>query len=98
MVRSPPCRKGGAILTYRAAGEAIVFDWRAPMRHIPPIRLGYFTMPLHPPHRDPAQTLQDDRDAVILADKLGFHDAFVGQQLTDRCANVTNCFMFLATL
>jgi len=75
-----------------------VFDCRAPMRHIPAMRLGYFTMPLHPPHRDPAQTLQEDRDAVILADKLGFHDAFVGEHLTDRCENVTNSFIFLATL
>jgi len=40
------------------------------MRHIPPMRLGYFTMPLHPPHRDPAQTLQEDREAVLLADGL----------------------------
>src|SRR6267154_6085484 len=76
----------------------LVFDCRVPMRHIPPMRLGYFTMPLHPPHRDPAQTLQEDRDAVILADKLGFHDAFVGEHLTDRCENVTNSFIFLATL
>src|SRR5260221_2491889 len=68
------------------------------MRHIPPMRLGYFTMPLDPPHRDPAQTLQEDRDAVILADKLGFHDAFVGEHLTDRCENVINSFIFLATL
>src|SRR3989442_15831177 len=63
-----------------------------------PVRLGYFTMPLHPPHRDPVQTLQEDREAVILADKLGFHDAFVGEHLTDRCENVSNSFIFLATL
>ena len=62
------------------------------------MRLGYFTMPLHPPQRDPLQTLQEDREAVVLADKLGFHDAFVGEQLTDRCENVTNSFIFLATL
>jgi len=62
------------------------------------MRLGYFTMPLHPPHRDPAQTLQEDRQAIILADELGFHDAFVGEHLTDRCENVTNSFIFLATL
>ena len=55
-------------------------------------------MPLHPPHRDPVQTLQEDREAVILADKLGFHDAFVGEHLTDRCENVSNSFIFLATL
>ena len=62
------------------------------------MRLGYFTMPLHPPQRDPLLTLQEDREAVILADKLGFHDAFVGEHLTDRCENVTNSFIFLATL
>lgn len=55
-------------------------------------------MPLHPPHRDPLATLQEDRDAIILADKLDFHDAFVGEHLTDRCENVTNSFIFLATL
>jgi alkanesulfonate monooxygenase SsuD/methylene tetrahydromethanopterin reductase-like flavin-dependent oxidoreductase (luciferase family) len=63
-----------------------------------PMRLGYFTMPLHPLQRDPAQTLQEDREAIILADRLGFHDAFVGEHLTDRAENVTNSFIFLASL
>jgi len=62
------------------------------------VRLGYFMMPLHPLQRDPAQTLQEDREAVIIADRLGFHDAFVGEHLTDRAENVTNSFIFLATL
>ncbi len=62
------------------------------------MRLGYFTMPLHPFGRDPLVTLQEDREAVILADKLGFHDAFVGEHLTDSAENVTNSFIFLATL
>ena len=44
------------------------------------MRLGYFTMPMHPAHRPPAETLQEDREAIILADKLGFYDAFVGEQ------------------
>jgi len=55
-------------------------------------------MPLHPRHRNPTQTLQEDREAVILADRLGFHDAFVGEHLTDPEENVTNSFIFLATL
>jgi alkanesulfonate monooxygenase SsuD/methylene tetrahydromethanopterin reductase-like flavin-dependent oxidoreductase (luciferase family) len=62
------------------------------------MRLGYFTMPLHPMGRDWAQTLDEDREAIILADKLGFHDAFVGEHLTDACENVTNSMLFLATL
>src|SRR5678815_894697 len=62
------------------------------------MRLGFFTMPLHPRHRNPTQTLQEDREAVILADRLGFYDAFVGEHLTDPEENVTNSFIFLATL
>lgn len=62
------------------------------------MRLGYFTMPLHPLERDTTQTLQEDRQAIILADKLGFHDAFVGEHLTDKAENVTNSLLFLATL
>ena len=62
------------------------------------MRLGYFTMPVHPMHRSWAETLREDRAAIILADKLGFYDAFVGEHLTDRCENVTNSMTFLATL
>ena len=62
------------------------------------MRLGYFTMPVHPLGREWAQTLQEDREAIILADELGFHDAFVGEHLTDACEQVTNSMLFLATL
>jgi len=62
------------------------------------MRLGLFMMPLHPLHREPAVTLQEDRETIILADQLGFHDAFVGEHLTDKAENVTNSFIFLATL
>ena len=62
------------------------------------MRLGYFTMPIHPMGRVWADTLQEDRQAVILADQLGFHDAFIGEHLTDTCENVTSSMMFLASL
>src|SRR3974377_2097496 len=62
------------------------------------MRLGYFTMPVHPMGRDWVQTLREDREAIILADKLGFHDAFVGEHLTDACENITNSMLFHATL
>jgi alkanesulfonate monooxygenase SsuD/methylene tetrahydromethanopterin reductase-like flavin-dependent oxidoreductase (luciferase family) len=62
------------------------------------MRLGYFSMPLHPLGREWADTLREDRDAVILADRLGFHDAFIGEHLTDRHENITNSLLFLATL
>lgn len=62
------------------------------------MRLGYFTMPLHPVGRTWRETLAEDREAIILADRLGFHDAFVGEHLTDRHENITNSLLFLATL
>lgn len=62
------------------------------------MRLGYFSMPLHPLGRPWRETLREDREAVILADRLGFHDAFIGEHLTDRHENITNSLLFLATL
>jgi alkanesulfonate monooxygenase SsuD/methylene tetrahydromethanopterin reductase-like flavin-dependent oxidoreductase (luciferase family) len=55
-------------------------------------------MPVHPAHRSWAETLKEDRQTVILADKLGFHDAFIGEHLSDRCETITNSMMFLASL
>ena len=62
------------------------------------MRLGYFAMPMHPPNRPWTATLEEDRQAVILADQLGFHDAFIGEHLTDRYENITNSMVFLASL
>ena len=62
------------------------------------MKLGMFMMPVHPIHRDWYEVLDEDRQAIILADKLGFHDAFVGEHLSDACERVTNSMMFLASL
>jgi alkanesulfonate monooxygenase SsuD/methylene tetrahydromethanopterin reductase-like flavin-dependent oxidoreductase (luciferase family) len=55
-------------------------------------------MPMHPLGRAWADTLREDQEAVVLADRLGFHDAFIGEHLTDRYENITNSLLFLATL
>jgi alkanesulfonate monooxygenase SsuD/methylene tetrahydromethanopterin reductase-like flavin-dependent oxidoreductase (luciferase family) len=62
------------------------------------MRLGYFTMPVHPLDRDFTRTLDEDREAIILADQLGFYDAFVGEHLTDTVEPITNSMIFQATL
>ena len=62
------------------------------------MKLGYFTMPLHPPSRNYAETLAEDREAIILADKLGFIEAYVGEHVTDTAETVTDCVVFLASL
>jgi alkanesulfonate monooxygenase SsuD/methylene tetrahydromethanopterin reductase-like flavin-dependent oxidoreductase (luciferase family) len=55
-------------------------------------------MPLHPPGRSPAQTLAEDREAILLADRLGYCEAYVGEHVTDLAENVTSCLMFLASV
>jgi alkanesulfonate monooxygenase SsuD/methylene tetrahydromethanopterin reductase-like flavin-dependent oxidoreductase (luciferase family) len=62
------------------------------------MRLGYFSMPMHPADRPWQETLAEDRAAVILADRLGYHDAFIGEHLTDRMETITSSMVFLATL
>ena len=63
-----------------------------------PLRLGYFTMPVHPPDRDYLQTLREDREAILLADELGYVEAFVGEHVTDISESVTDSAVFLASL
>ena len=62
------------------------------------MRLGYFIMPLHPASRPWEETLQEDREGILLADKLGFHDAFIGEHLADGCETITNSMIFIASL
>src|ERR1700741_1100074 len=62
------------------------------------MKLGILMMPVPPLPRDPVETLREDRETVILADKLGYHDVFIGEHLTDKAENITNSMLFLATL
>jgi len=62
------------------------------------MKLGTFMMPLHPPGRQPWQTYAEDREAILLADRLGYKEALVGEHITDLAENVTSCLMFLASL
>lgn len=57
-----------------------------------------FMMPLHNMERDYTLVLKEDREAIILADKLGFKEAYVGEHIADTSEPITSCTMFLATL
>jgi alkanesulfonate monooxygenase SsuD/methylene tetrahydromethanopterin reductase-like flavin-dependent oxidoreductase (luciferase family) len=57
-----------------------------------------FMMPLHPPGRNIGQTLSEDREAIIMADRLGFSEAYVGEHVTDAAETVTSSMIFLASL
>jgi alkanesulfonate monooxygenase SsuD/methylene tetrahydromethanopterin reductase-like flavin-dependent oxidoreductase (luciferase family) len=60
------------------------------------MNLGFFTMPIHPLDKDWRLSLQEDREAFLLADELGFSEAYVGEHVTDRAENITSCAAFLA--
>jgi alkanesulfonate monooxygenase SsuD/methylene tetrahydromethanopterin reductase-like flavin-dependent oxidoreductase (luciferase family) len=62
------------------------------------MKLGFFTMPLHPVGRDWRQTLAEDREAVLLAERLGFEEAFIGEHVADLAETITSCLIFIATL
>ena len=62
------------------------------------MKLSMFTMPLHPPSRDFTEVLKEDRDAVILADHLGFEEAFIGEHITDKAEPITSSLIFISSL
>ncbi|HID67073.1 MAG TPA: LLM class flavin-dependent oxidoreductase, partial [Roseibacterium sp.] len=50
--------------------------------------LGFFTMPIHPVHKDWRQCLREDREAFLLADELGFTEGYVGEHVTDSAEQI----------
>ena len=52
------------------------------------MNLGFFTMPLHPPGSDLAQTLADDLEQLVTLDKLGFDEAWIGEHFTAIWENI----------
>jgi alkanesulfonate monooxygenase SsuD/methylene tetrahydromethanopterin reductase-like flavin-dependent oxidoreductase (luciferase family) len=83
-VRQPPQDKNAAATLLAAAEKRM--------------KLGYFTMPVHPPARSYVETLKEDREAFILADRLGYSEGYCGEHLTDAAENIPNSMMFIATL
>ena len=62
------------------------------------MRLGMFMQPVHDPKRDYTQALKDDQETIILADKLGFHEVWVGEHVSATAEPITAPLVFLATL
>ena len=62
------------------------------------MKLGFFTMPMHPPGRNYTQTLKEDREAVLLADRLGYAEALIGEHVTDVCESIPSCLTFIASV
>jgi len=62
------------------------------------MHLGFFSMPLHRPGKPWGQALAEDREAVILADRLGFTEAWIGEHFTTKVEQIPSPLIFLATL
>ena len=62
------------------------------------VKLGLFTMPFHHPARDYTTILEEDREAIILADHLGFTEAFVGEHFSSWSERITSPLIFLASV
>jgi alkanesulfonate monooxygenase SsuD/methylene tetrahydromethanopterin reductase-like flavin-dependent oxidoreductase (luciferase family) len=60
------------------------------------MQFGLFMMPLHPPHRAFADAYDRDIAQIVLADQLGFHEAWVGEHLTERWENAPAPDLLLA--
>jgi alkanesulfonate monooxygenase SsuD/methylene tetrahydromethanopterin reductase-like flavin-dependent oxidoreductase (luciferase family) len=62
------------------------------------VKLGMFTMPFHHPEKNYAALLAEDQEAVILADRLGFSEAYVGEHFSSWSERITSPLIFLATV
>jgi len=60
--------------------------------------LGFFTMPLHRPEKSWSQSLAEDREAILLAERLGYTEAWVGEHFSARAEPIPSPMMFLASL
>ena len=62
------------------------------------IKLGLFMMPFHHPSRDYTTVLEEDREAIVLADLLDFSEVFVGEHFTSGSECISSPLMFLSTV
>lgn len=53
---------------------------------------------MHPPGRNYTQTLKEDREAILLADRLGLTEAYIGEHISDHCETIPSCLSFIASL
>lgn len=60
--------------------------------------LGLFFMPLHRPEKPYGQTLKEDREAILLADKAGYAETWVGEHFSTKAEPIPAPLLFLATL
>jgi limonene 1,2-monooxygenase len=51
------------------------------------MEFGLFMMPLHPPYRFYADSYDRDLSLIVEADRLGYHEVWIGEHITERWEN-----------
>ncbi len=62
------------------------------------MRLGLFMMPLHPPERPMHETLAENTEKSLLADRLGFHELWIGEHFSASSEPIPSPLIFMAGL
>ena len=60
------------------------------------MKLGFFTMPIHPLGRRIVDTLNEDRELAIVADRLGYTEGYYGEHVTDAAETISSSLIFIA--
>ncbi len=62
------------------------------------MRLGFFMMPVHPPARSFTDTLAEDTEKSLLADRLGYEELWLGEHFSATSEPIPSPLMFMAGL
>jgi alkanesulfonate monooxygenase SsuD/methylene tetrahydromethanopterin reductase-like flavin-dependent oxidoreductase (luciferase family) len=60
------------------------------------MQLGLFMMPLHPPAKPLSQSYDEDRELIVLADELGYTEAWIGEHATMAWESIPAPDQFIA--
>ena len=60
------------------------------------MKLGFFTMPIHPLGRKLSDVYKEDRELALIADRLGFTEGYFGEHITDAAETITSALIFIA--
>lgn len=60
------------------------------------MKLGFFTMPIHPLGRSLTEVYKEDRELALIADRLGFVEGYFGEHITDAAETITSSLIFIA--
>lgn len=62
------------------------------------MKLSYFMMPVHHRDKEYQTSLAEDIEAIVLADRLGFEEAWVGEHHGSSVEPITSPLLFMASL